>query len=57
MAYMGVLHVRYQRTRSWNCEKFFDCPEDLKEWLDHERKVGNLVKQNGPNEYTVVIDY
>ena len=57
MAYMGVLHVRYQRTRSWNCEKFFDCPEDLKEWLNHERKVGNLVKQNGPNEYTVVIDY
>lgn len=57
MAYLAIMHFRYKHHKSWNCEKFFDSPEDLKVWIDHEKKVGNPIKQTGPNEYTVKVDY
>ena len=57
MASLAIMHFRYKHHKSWNCEKSFDRQEDLQEWLDHERKVGNPVKQTGPNEDTVTVDY
>lgn len=57
MASLAIMRFRYKHHKSWNCEKGFDRQEDLQEWLDHERKVGNPVKQTGPNEYTVTVDY
>ena len=52
----GIIHFRYSRKNSWNCSRVCETEQELNEWLDHERNVGNTIRKIGPYEYIVKIE-
>lgn len=56
MSIAGIIHFRFAHRKSWNCDRFCETEQELNEWLDHERNVGNTIRKIGHYEYIVKIE-